>query len=303
MSVLSIRHRTTYRYFRPVYLQPHRLLLRPRESPGLRVLAHDLAVTPEASIAWSGDVFGNQVATATFHGPSAELVIDSRVELELTRHQRSPQPSASAALYPFDYSPDERADLGRLATPHHRDAGGRLHDWARAFVWGRPTDTLALLRDLNHGVGTGISYQGRYTEGTQLPLETLDRGWGACRDLAVLLVEAARALGFGSRLVSGYLHGCEPNTGPGSTHAWAEIFLPGAGWIAYDPTHRTVCSLDLIPVAVGHNIAQLTPVGGSFIGMTDAYQELDVDVVVRSRQVDDAWRPADAFSLTPGSGQ
>jgi transglutaminase-like putative cysteine protease len=140
---------------------------------------------------------------------------------------------------------------------------------------------LALLADLNSGVAKWISYQSRETEGTQSPVETLNRGWGSCRDLAVLLIEAARCLGFGARVVSGYLY--NPSTAgisTGTTHAWADIYVPGSGWIAYDPTNSTIDSSDLIRVAVTRDISQAVPVAGSFVGASDSYLGMRVDVAV-----------------------
>ena len=199
MTVLNIRHRTTYRYREPVRLGPHRLMLRPRESRDLRLLSSTLEMTPAASLSWTTDVFGNAVATAGFAGLADGLTIESRVMVELGA---SPWPvydiAPSAIHYPFFYSSEERADLGALATPQTFDASGRLGDWSRAFVRGERTDTLALLKDMATGVAAGIGYQSREAEGTQTPLQTIDRGWGSCRDFAVLFAEAARCLGFGA---------------------------------------------------------------------------------------------------------
>jgi transglutaminase-like putative cysteine protease len=157
-------------------------------------------------------------------------------------------------------------------------------------VRGNRTDTLALLADLNAGVKSSISYQSRETEGTQTPVETLNRGRGSCRDLAVLLIEAARCLGFGARVVTGYLYnpfadnGDTAAIGAGTTHAWAEIYLPGAGWTAYDPTNGTVNGGNLIRVAVTRDISQAVPVGGSFVGARGDYLGMTVDVAVISEQ-------------------
>ena len=285
MTVLNIRHRTTYRYREAVRLGPHRLMLRPRESRDVRLLSSTLETTPTASVSWTNDVFGNAVATAAFAGLADGLTIESRAAVELGA---SPWPvfdiAASAIHYPFFYSSEERADLGALAMPQTFDASGRLADWARAFVRGTRTDTLALLKDMVAGVATGISYQSREEEGTQTPLQTIDRGWGSCRDFAVLFAEAARSLGFGARIISGYLYNPDrapvPALGAGSTHAWTEIFLPGAGWITFDPTNRAVGGYNLIPLAVGRVIAQVMPMTGTFLGMTDAYLGMSVDVEV-----------------------
>lgn len=204
---LCIRHRTAYRYRLPVHLGRHRLMLRPRESRDLRLISSDVTITPAAVVTWSHDVFGNSVARATFQTMTDELVIESVVKLELSA---APWPvfdiAASAVCYPFHYSGDERTDLGALTLLQYPDPAGRLRDWARAFVRSDPTDTLALLKDLGTGISGWISYQSREDEGTQSPIQTLDRGWGSCRDFAVLFVEAARSLGFGARIVSGYLY-------------------------------------------------------------------------------------------------
>src|SRR5215211_1013350 len=240
---LKIHHTTTYRYHQPVSLGPHRLMLRPRESRDLRLTSFELTVTPAATVTWAQDVFGNAVATATFEAMTDTLVVGSVAQLRL---DAVPWPvfsmAASAVSYPFRYSDDEWTDLGALAIPQHPDSSGRLRTWAQGFVRSSPTDTLALLKDLSAGVSAWISYQSREDEGTQSPPETLDRGWGSCRDFAVLFVEAARSLGFGARIVSGYLYNGDQDRvgseGAGSTHAWAEVYVPGAGWITFDPTNR-----------------------------------------------------------------
>jgi transglutaminase-like putative cysteine protease len=281
LITLSIRHKTSYRYRESVRLGPHRLMLRPRESRDLRLVSSDVTVTPAAAVTWAHDVFGNAVATATFQSMADHLVIDSVAVLQL---DAAPWPvfdiAASAASFPFVYSPEDWVDLGALAVPQYPDPTGRLRLWARGFVRSAPTDTLALLKDLSVGVAERILYQSREDEGTQSPIETLDRGWGSCRDFAVLFVEAARTLGFGARIVSGYLYNPEREKDAGTTHAWAEVFVPGAGWITFDPTNRGVGGFNLIPVAVARDIHQAMPVAGSFIGMTDAYQSMSVEVVV-----------------------
>ena len=278
---LSIRHKTTYRYHEPVWLGPHRLILRPRESRDLRLTSSIVTTTPAATVTWAHDVFGNSVATATFDAMSDHLVIDSVVELQL---DATDWPvfaiAATAASYPFVYSASEWIDLGALVSPQYPDPNGRLRAWAEGFVRSRPTDTLSLLKDLSVGVSSWILYQSRDDEGTQSPIETLDRGWGSCRDLAVLFIEAARSLGFGARIVSGYLYNPARMYEVGTTHAWAEIFVPGAGWITFDPTNRGVGGSNLIPVAVARDIAQAMPVAGSFTGMTDAFQGMSVEVIV-----------------------
>ena len=284
MVELNIHHRTTYRYRQPVSLGPHRLMLRPRETRDLRLASSAVTVRPDATVNWANDVAGNAVATVTFATPSDTLVIDS-----LSRVEPSAVPypifdiAASAIAFPFRYSDDDWTDLGAL-TVRQYPAGDGLQAWAQGFVAGHPTDTLSLLRDVNAGVGGAIAYQAREDEGTQSPSQTLLLGMGSCRDLATLFVEAVRSLGFGARVVSGYLH--DPtrtllgSADAGSTHAWAEIYLPGAGWVTFDPTNRSVGGANLIPVAVARDIRQAMPVTGSFIGPSDAFLEMSVAVSV-----------------------
>jgi transglutaminase-like putative cysteine protease len=248
-------------------------------------MSNEVTISPGADVTWAQDVFGNHVATAVFAAKVRAMEIASVSTIRLDAAAWPVFPIAySAQFYPFKYSDDERTDLGALATPQEAEADGRLLDWARSFVRGSSSDTLALLKDLSMGVATTILYQSREEEGTQSPVQTLDRGSGSCRDYAVLFVEAARALGLGARIVSGYLHNPDLSlTGSaesGSTHAWAEVFVPGAGWITFDPTNRSVGGFNLIPVAVGRHIRQVAPVSGSYFGAPDASAGMSVHVDV-----------------------
>lgn len=259
MTDLSICHRTCYRYRRPVALGPHRMMLRPRDGRLLSVQSFHLAISPQADLCWTQDVFGNAVAIARFTAMSESLVIESSLAL---RHAELEWPvfpvAASALTYPFDYENEEGVDLGALRSPVYDDPDGQFAAWVRGFVAGERTDTLSLLKDLNAGISTSVTYEVREEYGTQSPLASLSRGRGSCRDIATVLAEAVRVLGFGARLVSGYLW--DP-TGPGkgaagagSTHAWCEIYVPGAGWIAFDPTNRVLGAGHLIPVATARRI-------------------------------------------------
>ena len=260
-------------------------MLRPRASHDLRLIATELSFNPPAAVSWTYDVFGNSVAMASFSRPASTLVIESRIKLELLANAWPVFEIAPAACaYPFDYSEDDRTDLGAMHIPQYPDPEGRLRAWSLAFVRGAITDTLSLLKDLNDGIIGRISYQVRNDDGTQSPLQTLSRGIGSCRDLAVLMIEAARHLGFGARVVSGHLYSpaLEPKNGmmQGATHAWVEIFLPGAGWIAFDPTNRKFGGFNLVPVAVARDIRQAVPISGSFVGNSDDFLGMSVAVTV-----------------------
>jgi transglutaminase-like putative cysteine protease len=273
-------------------------MLRPRESRNLCLLAHDVELSPAAKITWAHDVFGNSVGTATFQQPSDTLVIDSHASLTLDVEQWPVfDVAASAVNYPFLLTEDDMTDLGALRLQGYLDSHGKLRDWAQRFVAGTPTDTLALLKDICAGVAASLVYETREDEGAQTPTETLARGRGSCRDFAVLFVDAVRSLGFGARIVSGYLydpdHDAVGSEGAGSTHAWAEVYVPGAGWITFDPTNRSVGGFNLIPVAVARDIRQTIPVTGSFVGDPAAFDGMDVQVRVARVEPSPAVRAAD----------
>jgi transglutaminase-like putative cysteine protease len=282
MISLSIHHRTTYRYRGHVAFGPHRLMLRPRETRELRLTGFELTISPTAQVTWAHDVWGNAVATAVFGATDDTVAIDSVARIELDAVDWPIFAIAASAIsYPFRYSDSEWADLGALTAMQYPDPDGRLQKWARGFVRSTSTDTLALLKDLAAGVPDAILYQSREEEGTQSPVATLDRGWGSCRDFAVLFAEAARSLGFGARIVSGYLYAPTPGAvGAGATHAWAEVYVPGAGWITFDTTNRSVGGANLIPVAVVRDIGQAVPVAGSFVGPPGALLGMTVEVTV-----------------------
>ena len=184
-------------------------------------------------------------------------------------------------------------DLGALRLQAYLDSAGRVREWAQSFVAGAGTDTLSLLKDISAGVATQIAYETREDDGAQSPDETLARRSGSCRDFAVLFVDAVRSLGFGARIVSGYLYDPDldmrGSAGAGSTHAWAEVYVPGAGWITFDPTNRSVGGFNLIPVAMARHISQTMPVSGSFAGDAGAFLGLEVTVTVAAAEGD---RPA-----------
>ena len=285
MTTLSIVHRTTYAYHRAVRPGAHRLMLRPRESRDLKLVRNDLVISPAASVTWAHDVYGNAVATATFADRTTSLTIECSSELELYAVAWPVfDIAASAIRFPFRYSDDEWMDLGQLSANQYDDPQGQLARWAQGFVAGASTDTLSLLKDMNAGIAAQIRYEIREDEGTQSPLRTLERGAGSCRDFAALFVGAVRSLGFGARIVSGYLctsgNALTGSQGAGSTHAWAEVYVPGAGWITFDPTNLGVGGANLIPVAVARDIRQAMPVVGSFEGSAEDFESMSVEVEV-----------------------
>jgi transglutaminase-like putative cysteine protease len=279
---IEIKHSTRYRYAKPIGLLPHRLLLSPRNDQHLKTSSFSIACSPEGLIDWSQDVFGNMVATASFHEQTPELTITSTAVVEQNAEQWPVfKIDPSAHSFPFDYAQSDLTDLGAFTVATL--PVGWVSSWGEKFVVSRPTDTLSLLKDINTGMLGKVSYRTRDEEGTQSPLETLELGSGSCRDIAALFIEVVRGLGFGARAVSGYVHDPEASVDDGgSTHAWAEVFLPGAGWIAFDPTHRRVGESSLIPVAVARNNAQIMPVTGGYVGKPEDFDSMEVTVKTTS---------------------
>jgi transglutaminase-like putative cysteine protease len=293
MKLLTVRHATTYRYAQDVTFGPHRLMIRPRDSHDLRLVSSTLSFTPAGEVRWLHDVFGNSVTIIDFTAPSATLEIVSTLTLQrFGREQLQVVIDEDAATYPFIYSTDDRTDLGRLLEQHYPDPKEVVSAWARQFVVEKGMDTLELLTSMNTAIQKNFAYQRRDEEGTQTPSDTLQRGSGSCRDFALLLIEAVRCLGFGARFVTGYLY--DPNAdgdglqGAGATHAWADIYLPGAGWVEYDPTNGLIAGDNLIRVAVTRDPLQAVPVAGSFVGTTSGYLGMNVEVTVSSASPSEA---------------
>jgi transglutaminase-like putative cysteine protease len=289
MTILSVRHITTYSYAAPVRLGEHRMMLRPRDSNDQRLVSASLAIDPEPHrLRWIHDVFDNCVAVAQFNGQTRHLRVENSITIE---HNSLSEPESlleeRARFYPFSYDADEMPDLARSIERHHSDPDGELNRWARRFLHqGRPTETAALLMTLTYAIKEGFSYERRIARGTQSPLQTLASRRGSCRDFATLMMEAARSLGFAARFVSGYVYVAKRDSGDvkggGSTHAWCQVYLPGAGWVEFDPTNGIVGSRDLIRVAVARDARQAIPLHGSYFGEADDDEGMVVSVVVRA---------------------
>jgi len=288
--VLEVIHTSTYRYGRAVRFGPHRLMFRPRASHDLQVLSASVEVSPAARISWMSDVHSNSVNVIEPLAPAARLSIDARLRVRHLGAQLPRAPLAEGARdWPLAYSAEDRRDLGALLEPHHPDPRGVLTDWI-APVAGHSIGTLAMLERLTASIHA-LSYETRATEGTQSPTETLERGAGSCRDFAWLLIESCRRLGLAARFVSGYLYdpaldgedaqASPPLQGAGATHAWAEIYLPGAGWTAYDPTNPQAGRARLIRVAVAREPRFAAPLSGLWWGEAEDFLGLDVAVEVR----------------------
>ncbi|MET1029302.1 MAG: transglutaminase family protein [Dongiaceae bacterium] len=306
MTIFSVRHTTIYRYLKPVEFGEHRVMFRPRDSYDQRLLGATLSVDPEPSgIRWIHDVFGNCVAIVGISRPASELRFETRIRLD---HQPlvplSLQIDQEALTYPFSYDADELPDLECAMERHYPDESDDVGHWARQFVRiGQPTDTGSLLMTLCYAIHESFIYVRRQEGGTQTPLTTLLMRRGTCRDFALLMMEAARSLGLAARFITGYIYVPERDgsttRGGGSTHAWCQIYLPGAGWVEFDPTNGIVGNRDLIRVAVARDPRQAVPLSGSYNGQPDDYDSMSVQVNVTTEDGDNEDFPEDDRSVDP----
>jgi transglutaminase-like putative cysteine protease len=289
MTVLTVVHRTSYRYAKPVRFGPHRMMMRPRDSHDLRLVDTALTLRPAAQLRWLHDVFGNSVAIARFATAARELYVESMFKAEhYPLAEESVELESYARTWPFAYDASEIPDLARAAERHYPDLEHKVDAWARRFVTATPDhDTLAILTAMTKAIPHELTYNPRDEMGTQHPVTTLAGGTGTCRDFALLMMEAARSLGFAARFVSGYLYdasriggGQDGVVGAGTTHAWAQIYLPGAGWVPFDPTNALVSDRNLIRVAVTRDPTQAIPLAGSFIGEPADFLGMDVSVEI-----------------------
>jgi transglutaminase-like putative cysteine protease len=286
---VRIHHTTEYQYAAPVRLTEHRLMMRPRDSHDLRLLDATLWITPPgARTRWAHDVFGNSVCFLDWRGATTRtLRIVSELDLQHYPVLADLPIDPSAQTYPFRYAGDEYPDLSRLIEPHHPDPDRKVEGWARRFL--KPTGntpTRELLIAMTEAIKSDFIYEARESKGTHAPLHTLAQRRGACRDFAVLMMEAARSLGFAARFVSGYLYdealvdSTDPMVGGGTTHAWCAIYLPGAGWVEYDPTNGLIAGRNLIRVSMAREPHQATPLSGGYIGRPEDFRSMRVEVEV-----------------------
>lgn len=282
MKRIDIHHTTRYGFAAPVQLGQHRLLVRPREGHDLHIASSTLNIVPEPVLTWRRDFYDNVQCIASFSGPPVtELVIDSELQVEL--YEIMPLDFVvedHAVLFPFTYQPDELTALRPYLTPLYQDHPA-LTAWLEPYQQlPEGTETFAVLDRLNHQINTEIGYEVRDEVGVLSPADSLERRRGSCRDMAALLLESCRRLGIASRFVSGYVHGPATEVGGAASHAWAEVYLPGAGWKGFDPTNASVVGPDHIRVAVHHHPEAVSPVSGSFTGPKGLQPTLEVDVQI-----------------------
>lgn len=303
MPLVSIRHRTVYRYRNPVAFGEHRVMYRPLEGFDQRIVQASLQVGPEpAMLRHVQEASGATVAVARFDTRADRLSFESQVTLDHAPEIAFELEGEAAAIgvSAFAYDPEEAADLARAMARQHPDAG-EVEAWARRFV--RPvgrTRLSTLLSDMTHGLRSELTYATRIEGAPQTPAETFTRRTGSCRDFAVLMAEAARSLGLAARFTSGYVYsGSEKasRTGGGHTHAWVRVYVPGCGWTDFDPTNGIVGGHDLVRVAEVVNPRAALPLHGAWSGLKSDFLGMDVDVDVK---VCEAAQPAAELRVAHG---
>ncbi len=306
--ILEVEHITTYRYAQPVAFGTHRVAFHPRAAHDIRVLYADLEVSPHSRQHWVHDVFSNSVSVVEPLVPADSLSFTARFAIEHLGVKNQELPiDESARQYPFEYSPEDKADLGGFLALQYPDDAPAVRDWVAGFMPQRGTiHTRDVLTNLNQFIRTDFTYAARDAMGTQSPAQTLALRSGTCRDFALLMMEAARGLGIAARFVSGYIYDpaldAEDTSGPeavaqgiesrdsgggtvgsSATHAWLHVYLPGAGWVPFDPTNTLSGGTDLIRVAFTRTPEQAAPVAGGWTGDPSDYLGMEVSVNVKRR--------------------
>lgn len=293
-DLFQVRHVTRYLYSKPVRFGQHRGMFRPVDAPDMRLVSIRFETRPEAYVHWMHDVFSNAVTLFDFEGESDVLEVACTFEVVRTANaEPSFELDEHARLYPFEYKPDQQVDLAPSIMSHYSDPDGTVQAFARRFTAQGGGETWKILETMNAAIHREFDYQRREEPGVRTPADTIARKSGSCRDYAVLMCELARRLGFAARFVTGYLY--DPSLdaartgergegvqGSGATHAWVQVFLPGAGWVEFDPTNGGVATGSLIKTGVARTAGQAVPLAGSFQGMTSDAAGMEVSVEVTS---------------------
>ncbi len=278
--LLRIRHLTRYEYSAPVNFEPHRLVLRPREGHDLRVEALNLVLSPDATLVWTRDIFGNSIAHAHFTAPATELVISSDVTV-----RRFSGPDAtlhlahSANPYPLAYDTLEHGIVSGYLTPVYAEEATAVRQWISTLPNPRDFPSAeAFVVALAGLIKDAIRYQRREEKGVQTPDTTLSLQAGSCRDVATLMMETLRHLGIAARFASGYLDCPATRAARGSTHAWTEVYFPQLGWRGFYPTIGKPCDHRHIVTGTSHHPRGVMPVSGRIFGPANAFLNLTVAI-------------------------
>ena len=302
----SIYHLTHYQYDKPVRLGPQIIRLKPASHSKTRVLSHSLKVTPSNHfVNLQQDPYGNYLARFVFPDPVTEF----KIEVDLVADMTVYNPfdffvEEEATMWPFDYPETIREDLSIYMKPE--EPGPRLRAFLETLDRSEQK-TVDMVVGLNMRLQQQIGYVIRMEAGVQTPEETLETAKGSCRDTSWLLVQILRHLGLATRFVSGYLIQLTPDLkaldGPSGTeydftdlHAWAEVYLPGAGWIGLDPTSGLLTGESHIPLAATPHFRNAAPISGGYFGEAETEFAFDMKVArvaehprITKPFSDDAW--------------
>ena len=256
-------------------------MMRPREGHGVRLEKSSFNISVPNRLRWIRDLHENNICLVDFTESAAEMVVDCEFHLDICEEN----PFAfeivpEAAEFPFVYDHDLHLELMPLSRNIYVRDVDRIRQWLEPF-WhpGKVVGTLELLQQLNTTIYTTLSYRRRMEKGVQSPAETLEKNGGSCRDFATLFMEVCRLLGLAARFVSGYMHSPEI-TGRMSMHGWAEVYLPGAGWIGFDPSWGLLASSSYFPVAVTRHSEHAPPISGTYVGTPRAFLKTHVVLYV-----------------------
>ena len=289
MARINIVHTTEYSYHNPVGLTRHRMMIRPDDSHDLRLHRSVIEVDPVPSrTRWAHEVFNNSICYLEWPDDLRTQHLRIVSTLDLTHHPDGPPLPVcaldpAAEVFPFSYAAQEVPDLARLTERQLPDPNRTVDNWARRFITGLGNaHTMKVMETMTHAIQSEFEYRARYEEGTQTPARTLELGSGTCRDFAVLMMEALRSFGLATKFVTGYLYDDTSGStrGGGSTHAWCSVYLPGAGWVEYDPTNGLLAGANLVRVGVTRTAEQALPVSGGYFGDANDFKGLYVDVAV-----------------------
>lgn len=284
MRHVEIVHRTTYNYRIPVAFGEHGLMVRPTGGFDMRLVDYRLSLNPGADVVSGFDAYGNIQETATFSALSDRLEIVSRFSV---RHAPRSIELIRSQIVDGHYAPDDAAVLRNATSVRRPDPDGVVASWARDLAASAPDGDFDLMMAMTSHIARNFEYARRDEESTLDPAMTLAIGKGSCRDFACLMIEACRSLGYPARFVSGYLYDDAEDglQGGGSTHAWAQINLDGAGWVEFDPTNDLVGGRNLIRSAVTLDPSEVCPVHGNYYGRGDDFLGMDVDVRTSSHPI------------------
>jgi transglutaminase-like putative cysteine protease len=278
-DLLRIVHETHYSYRDTVKFGQHRLVLRPREGHDLNVESMHLDIAPAFDLSWSRDVFGNSIALVDFKEAAAELRIVSDVLVVRSGHSltKSWKPPREATRPPV-YDPLDRLVASAYQQTIYPDDASTVQSWLKELPFEIPKGVHSAVGALNAHIHEKFPSKRREERGVLTPMQTIERGSGSCRDLATLLLEAARSLGLAARFASGYLDCTASELGVASTHAWTEVYLPGEGWRGFDPSLGEETDEKHVVTGVSNHPRGVMPVSGHYYGLAKQFKDLKVSV-------------------------